>query len=179
MVVYCSLSKIPFYHFRPSGKRRNQARKHDMKILIDHRRVMLSYLRERDYKKFEWLLEKLNIVYKPRPMENWEAIERRKHQDRLTDLFCDEMKAFRLQTFKQELEKKQPDFLRRKAKLLQETLDEEIKLGEKHSVSKIDIEETLKKAEMIENTLAAGERFEKDYLIYEEKTSSDELHFMK
>jgi len=38
-----------------------------LKITIDNRRTLLRYLRESDYKKFEWLLEKLNIAYKPRP----------------------------------------------------------------------------------------------------------------
>jgi small subunit ribosomal protein S15 len=166
-------------HGRLSGKKRNQARKHDLKILIDHRRTMLSNLRQRDYKKFEWLLEALNIVYKPRPMENWEAIERRKHQDRLTDLWCDEMRTYRLHKFKQELEQKQPDFLRRKAKLLKEILDEELKLAKTPSVSETEIEETLKKADIIEKKLAEGDRTEKNYFIYEKKTLSDDMHFMK
>lgn len=28
---------------------------------------MLRVLREQDYKKYEWLLEKLNLLYKPMP----------------------------------------------------------------------------------------------------------------
>lgn len=35
--------------------------------LIDRRKKLLKYLRQYDYKKFEWLLEKLNIVYKAHP----------------------------------------------------------------------------------------------------------------
>ena len=41
---------------------------HALKVHIDSRRLLLRYLRETDYKKFEWLLEKLNIAYKPRPL---------------------------------------------------------------------------------------------------------------
>jgi len=166
-------------HERPTGRKRNQARKHDLDVLISHRRKMLSYLRERDYQKFEWLLETLNIVYKPRPMENWESIERRKHQDRLTDLWCDELRTHRLQTFKQTLEKRQPEFLRRKAKLLRELLDEEIKHGESPSVSESEIDEILKNADSIELNCTNSDSSEKEYFIYEEKKVSDELHFMK
>ena len=39
-----------------------------MKFKVDSRRTLLTWLRASDYKKFEWLLEKLNIVYKPRPL---------------------------------------------------------------------------------------------------------------
>ena len=163
---------------------RNQARKHDLKIAIDHRRTMLAYLRQRDYKKFEWLLEVLNIVYKPRPMENWEKVERRKHQDRLTDLWCDELRTHRLNKYKQELEQKQPDFLRYKATVLAEILAEEEELLNKKlikepSVTQSEIEETYKRASDIEAKLAKGDRSEKEYYIYEEKIVSDDLIFVK
>ena len=163
---------------------RNQARKHDLKIAIDHRRTMLAYLRQRDYKKFEWLLEVLNIVYKPRPMENWEKVERRKHQDRLTDLWCDELRTHRLNKYKQELEQKQPDFLRYKATVLAEILEEEKELLNKKlikepSVTESEIEETYKRASDIEAKLAKGDRSEKEYYIYEEKIVSDDLIFVK
>lgn len=35
--------------------------------LIDKRKKLLKFLRQYDYKKFEWLLEKLNIEYKGHP----------------------------------------------------------------------------------------------------------------
>lgn len=34
---------------------------------IAKRRKMLKCLRQRDYRRFEWILEKLNLVYKPIP----------------------------------------------------------------------------------------------------------------
>ena len=140
---------------------------------------MLSHLRERDYQKFEWLLETLDIVYKPRPMENWESIERRRHQDRLTDLWCDELKTHRLQQYKNELQKKQPDFLRRKAKLMKEILEDEIKLGESPTVSEAEIDELLKKADSIEQIVNSEEVTKAEGLIYEEVIKSDNLHFLK
>ena len=81
---------------------------------INTRRVLLRWLREKDYKKFEWLLEALNIVYKPRPFIH-EEIQRRVHQSRLTALWCDELRAHKLDQFKSELEAEQPAFLREKA----------------------------------------------------------------
>lgn len=35
--------------------------------LIDRRKQLLKFLRQYDYKKFEWILEKLNIEYKGHP----------------------------------------------------------------------------------------------------------------
>ena len=43
--------------------------------------MLLRYLRERDYKRFEWLLEKLDLYYRPRPFF-WERVERKKHLGR-------------------------------------------------------------------------------------------------
>ena len=170
---------LPISYSRPSGKKRNKARQHDLVILINHRRKMLSNLRQRDYQKFEWLLETLNIVYKPRPMENWELIERRKHQDRLTDLWCDELKTHRLHQYKHELQKKQSDFLRRKAKLMKEVSEEETKLGESPSVSKAEIDELLKRADSIEELVKQEDVSKKEYFVFEEVVVSNDLHFMK
>ena len=170
---------LPICNFRPSGKKRNQARKTDLEVLIRHRRKMLSHLRERDYHKFEWLLETLNIVYKPRPMENWELIERRKHQDRLTDLWCDELKTHRLHQYKHELQKKQPDFLRRKAKLMKEVLEEERKTGESLTVTEAEIDALLKRADSIENIVKTEDHSKKEYFIFEDVVVSDDHHFMK
>ena len=46
---------------------RNKTAKVNLKELIDRRKKFLKYLRRWDYKRFEWLLEKLNLVYKPPP----------------------------------------------------------------------------------------------------------------
>jgi len=63
------------------------------------------------------------------------------------------LRTYRLQVFKKELNKKQPDFLRRKAALLREILDEEEKLGETPTVSVKDIEGLQAKANEIEKNL--------------------------
>lgn len=38
-----------------------------LKIAIDQRRKQLKHLRTWDYRRFEWVLEKLNLIYKPQP----------------------------------------------------------------------------------------------------------------
>ena len=95
----------------------NRKRRHVLKILVDQRRVLLRRLRNYDIKKFEWLLEKLNLYYKPRPF-SWERITREKHLTRLTDLWCEEFKEYQLEEFKRNLQHKQPQYLRDKAESL-------------------------------------------------------------
>ena len=149
-----------------------------MDVLISHRRKCLDKLRGRDYQKFEWLLKTLNIVYKPRPSDEcWEEIARRKHQDRLTDLWCDELRTFRLEKFRKELELKQPDFLRRKASLLKDILEEEKRVGEPPSVDESEIDDLIQKAESIELRIKEGQSSEREYHIYEEKIATDSEHY--
>ena len=38
-----------------------------LKEKIDRRKMYLKKLRTWDYKRFEWILEKLNLIYKPPP----------------------------------------------------------------------------------------------------------------
>ena len=92
----------------------NRKRQLSLRGRINARRVLLRYLRQRDYKKFEWLLESLNIVYKPRPFQH-EEIQRRVHQARLTALWCDELRTHKMSEYKSKLEEEQPNFLREKA----------------------------------------------------------------
>lgn len=96
---------------------RNKNMSHVLKMKVDNRRVLLRRLREEDYKLFEWLLEKLGIVYKPRPFI-WEKVERKKHLIRLTDLWCEEFKQSKLNKMKQNFRAEQPKYLRTKAETL-------------------------------------------------------------
>lgn len=38
-----------------------------LKELIDKRKKYLGHLRKWDYRRFEWVLERLNLIYKPHP----------------------------------------------------------------------------------------------------------------
>lgn len=46
---------------------RNSMARTYVKEMIDKRKKWLSNLRRWDYRRFEWTLEKLNLVYKPIP----------------------------------------------------------------------------------------------------------------
>ena len=46
---------------------RDKRIKVSLKELIDKRKKFLKYLRRWDYRRFEWILEKLDLVYKPPP----------------------------------------------------------------------------------------------------------------
>lgn len=66
-----------------------------LKELIDKRKKYLKNLRKTDYKKFEWVLEKLDIVYKPPPSEfRWVA--RKESLVKLTDKHCEKVKQDKL-----------------------------------------------------------------------------------
>ena len=98
-------------------QRLNRRLGHILKSMVDHRRALLRYLRERDYKKFEWLLEKLDLYYRPRPFF-WERVERKKHLGRLVDLYCDEIKQHKLDEMRAKLEEESVTYLREKAETL-------------------------------------------------------------
>uniref|UniRef100_A0A8D8NMC3 Small ribosomal subunit protein uS15m n=1 Tax=Culex pipiens TaxID=7175 RepID=A0A8D8NMC3_CULPI len=97
---------------------RQSAAKVHLKELIDKRKRFLRYLRRWDYRRFEYILEKLDLVYKPYPAEfHW--ITRKDSLRKLTDIHCDEIKTTRLQSYRQLLESQQLDFLAKKLENLQ------------------------------------------------------------
>ena len=156
---------------------------------------MLRVLREQDYKKYEWLLEKLNLLYKPMPhdapdgvMIPRENVERKvgltlvlvlktvisysqASIERLTDLWCEELRRHRLKAYQRQLVREQPGFLAKKADKLRMILQEERELGLEQTVTEEEIEECLKKAEEIQAKLDSEEYIEdEEYLIYKEET---------
>lgn len=142
----------------------NKKRAISAKGRIRTRLVLLKWLRQRDYKKFEWLLETLNIIYKPRPFEH-EEIQRRVHQSRLTALWCDELRLHKLNEYKKSLDHEQPKFLREKAEKLKWIIEEEKDLGMKASVSVDDIQALLERADKLEAALSK-ETSQREYHIF-------------
>jgi small subunit ribosomal protein S15 len=97
---------------------RNKRAKVELKELIDKRKKFLKYLRRWDYKRFEWVLEKLDLVYKPPPAEfHW--ITRKESLVKLTNQHCDKIKQERLDAYRKQLESQQLEFLANKLKNLQ------------------------------------------------------------
>ncbi|XP_018340512.1 PREDICTED: 28S ribosomal protein S15, mitochondrial [Trachymyrmex septentrionalis] len=112
---------------------------------IAKRRKMLKYLRQWDYRRFEWILEKLNLVYKPLP-ELPHQITRKDSLRRLTEKHCNELVQEKLDIYKEELKKLQKDFYIEKAKKLAFIREEEITCGLQPSVSEEDIAYAKQKA---------------------------------
>ncbi|PSN34888.1 28S ribosomal protein S15 [Blattella germanica] len=138
---------------------RDRRTKVKLKELIDRRKKYLKYMRRWDYKRFEWLLEKLNLVYRPPPSEfHW--ITRKDSLRKLTDKHCEDLKTQRLAAYKASLEAQKIDFLREKIQKLQWIRKEEEECGVEPTVSEADIDKVMKqlkefeisKAEQLEST---------------------------
>lgn len=97
---------------------RQSAAKVHLKELIDKRKRFLRYLRRWDYRRFEYILEKLDLVYKPYPAHfHW--ITRKDSLRKLTDIHCEDIKTTRLESYRQLLESQQLDFLAKKLENLE------------------------------------------------------------
>ncbi|XP_049822890.1 28S ribosomal protein S15, mitochondrial [Aethina tumida] len=118
---------------------RNKKLKVQLKELIDKRKKHLKYLRRWDYKKFEWLLEKLNIVYKAPPNEyHW--ITRKDSLTKLTNIYCENIKNDKLNEYRYILEQEQPAFLEEKIRTLQFIRNEQRDCGVEVTVSQEEID---------------------------------------
>ncbi|XP_030560118.1 28S ribosomal protein S15, mitochondrial [Drosophila novamexicana] len=81
-----------------------------LKELIDKRKKFLKYLRRWDYPRFEWILEKLDLVYKP-PPAHFHWVTRKESLQKLTDIYCEKIKEERLEAYHKELQAQQIPFL--------------------------------------------------------------------
>nr|SVE75871.1 EOG090X09BQ [Daphnia hispanica] len=95
---------------------------------IDRRNSLLKYLRKADYKRFEWLLEKLDLVYHPHP-EFIVPVTRKGSIMKLTNIYCERMRNDRLETYKKELENEKVKFAEEKAEVEKWIEEEEKQLG--------------------------------------------------
>jgi len=153
---------------------KNQPLKHDLTFKIALRRKLLELLRERDYKKYEWLLEKLNLFYKPVPHYDVNEVGRKASIERLTDTWCAELRQHRLDRHKKRLQQQQPTFLREKADKLRFIMAEEKELGLEQTVTQEEIDECLERAERIEQNSSAIESTPEVYLIYQEEAKPEQ-----
>ena len=120
-----------------------------LKELIDRRKKHLKYLRRWDYKKFEWLLETLNLVYKPPPNEfHW--ITRKESLQKLTDKYCEDLKQERLDTYRKMLQAEQPIFLKEKIRALQFIRSEQQECGVEVTVTDEEIEKVKNQLQELE-----------------------------
>jgi small subunit ribosomal protein S15 len=128
---------------------RNKRMKVVLKELIDRRKKKLKYLRRWDYKRFEWLLETLNIVYKP-PPNRFHWVTRKESLRKLTDKYCENIKQERLETYKQMLQAEQPVFLQEKIRALEFMRNEQQECGVEVTVTDEEIEAVRKQLQDLE-----------------------------
>ncbi|KAI8037646.1 28S ribosomal protein S15, mitochondrial [Drosophila gunungcola] len=96
-----------------------------LKELIDKRKKFLKYLRRWDYPRFEWILEKLELVYKP-PPTHFHWITRKESLQKLTDTYCENLKEERLEAYHKQLQAQQIPFLEEAIKKMQFVRQEQI-----------------------------------------------------
>merc|ERR1712150_335088 len=129
-----------------------------------------------DHKKFEFMLEKLDLVYKPRPLVFERTDNRRKMGEKLSTLLYHEIKVHKMLTFRDELEKQQPEFLRKKAKVLAKIKEDEENFNLNKTVTQKEIAACLKEANNIENLLENDTRTKRKYNILETEKAKDWEH---
>lgn len=129
---------------------RNKKLKVNLKELIDQRKKHLKYLRRWDYKRFEWLLENLNIIYKPAPADI-HPVTRKDSLQKLTQKYCDDIKQRRLIAYQLQLESEQPAFLEEKIRVLQFIRDEQMECGVEVTVTQKEIADVQEKLKELNN----------------------------
>ena len=109
-----------------------------LKELIEKRRRKLKELRRMDYKRYEWVLEKLDLFYKPQP-PTMEYAWRKPGLRKLTKAHCDGIKQERLDEYRNELRATQLEFLSEKLKNLEFIRKEQSECGVPVTVSQQQI----------------------------------------
>ncbi|XP_026755022.1 28S ribosomal protein S15, mitochondrial [Galleria mellonella] len=117
---------------------KNVKAKQTVQELIDKRKKLLKYLRQYDYRKFEWLLEKLNIEYKGHP-ESFHKLSRKESLRKLTEMHCEDIRNKKLSDYRNLLESQQGPFLKSKLEALKFIKNEQIELQLPVTVSDQDI----------------------------------------
>lgn len=113
--------------------------------LIHYRMKMVTKLRETDYKQYEWLLERLDLQYKPKPTKEDEIMIARKEGLRqLTQAYCDDIRKHRLEVYRIELEAQQVPFLEQKIKNLEYIRNEQFQLKVPVTITQTQIDEVRK-----------------------------------
>lgn len=90
----------------------------ELKLMIDQRKKFLGCLRTWDYKKFEWIIEKLDLLYRPYP-EKFHWITRKESLKNLCATHCEKVKQDKLDVYKAHLQSQQLGFLENKIKNLE------------------------------------------------------------
>lgn len=118
--------------------------------LIKNRFELLRNLRETDYKQYEWLLERLDLQFKPKPQREYEIMIARKEGLRqMTKAYCDGIREQRLNAYREELQAQQVPFLEQKLKNLEFIRKEQMELKTQVTISNEQIDEVRKQCEQL------------------------------
>ncbi|XP_076652537.1 28S ribosomal protein S15, mitochondrial [Halictus rubicundus] len=127
---------------------RNRKAKVFLKELIEKRHKQLKLLRKWDYRRFEWILERLNLVYKPMPVKLG-MVTRKDSIRKLTQDYCDKIVQDKIDAYKAEMRVQQKIFFREKAEKLAFIRNEELECGVTPTVTEQDIEAARREAEKL------------------------------
>lgn len=117
-----------------------------LKHLVDRRRQLLKHLRDWDYRKFEWILEKLNLEYRPEPVGP-KNVTRKNAMRMMASKVSERIIDRKLQEYKTKLEDQLVDFYAEKLKALEFIKKEEAELDVPPTVTEEDIAEVKRKAD--------------------------------
>jgi len=74
---------------------------------------MLRHLRRMDYKRYEWIMEKLDLAFYPQPNPTI-PVTRKDSLEKLTTIYCDNIRNDRLEIYKKELAEQKVEFVKEK-----------------------------------------------------------------
>lgn len=131
-----------------------------LKELIDKRKKYLRILRKWDYKRFEWLIEKLDVVYRPYP-ESFHMITRKESVKKLADIQCNEIREERLDAYRKELQSQQLGFLEDKIKNLEFIRNEQMECKVPVTVTTQEINDVKKQYSELKKKRAEEAEIEK------------------
>ncbi|XP_014279188.1 small ribosomal subunit protein uS15m [Halyomorpha halys] len=111
-----------------------------LKETIDKRKKLLKKIRIWDYKCFEYIIEKLDLIYKPfPPREVYKRVERKRSMRMLTDTYCQNIVSEKLEKYKAELDSQKVSYLMDKIEILKWIMKEEAYCGVPPTVSEEDL----------------------------------------
>lgn len=110
------------------GKKKMVRKRVVLQEAIDRRKKLLKHLRRMDYKKFEWLLAKLDILYRP-PPRYYRWVTRKISLRKLVFLHGKRVMETRMEEYRLELEGKKDAFVLEKRETLAWIAQTEASIG--------------------------------------------------
>lgn len=124
--------------------------KYDIRSRMIERMELLTELRRVDYRQYEWILERMDLQYKPKPhKENEIMIARKEGLRQLTDAYCADLKAKKLDDYRKELHAQKLPYLEQKIKNLQYIRSEQRLLALPVTITTQQIDEVQKQLDAL------------------------------